>query len=701
MAWDWNAPPENCIFYDCETQSLADLKKVSLRKYVDHASTRISLAAFIYGDQKILWVLPGRTPTGIRAPEGWDLHIGDQPPADIVARIAAGMVMCAHNANFDKMIWDKCIGLDAMWTDSMPMCRSAGLPGGLEKVCKALFGATKDARGYALINMLCKAKVLGDTVLYPICTTGAWIAFAEYCCKDVELLARMYPMVYPFRESKILEVDRIVNERGIPVDAALAAKLVLLQDELVKKHGETFADLTGLEAGDARSVKKVIEWMESIGVKVPTKVDKDGKVKKTLERKELTRLLKQPDAFCDGPNDELSGAVEALKLRIEMSRATAGKALAIVRNVEPDWFVRDQVIYHGAHTGRWSGRGIQPHNFPKGIKGDVTPLCRKDVTLEEIEAFAKEIGCTPSDVIATMLRPCIASHTGNLSIADFGAIEARVIAWLCDETHAIQEFFKWDADPYSTLASEIFGRPISKKDIDERFLGKALILGCGFGMGWRKFVLYCAVQGLDLDKLGIDGKAVVKVYRERHPKIVQGWEQLHEATFRAIRGDEVVACKCRFYSEDGNMICQLPSGRRLVYRNARIEMREPAYAKMFAFACEKVETVVFDHPHGYEGFLYGGRTAENITQACARDVMADALVEVNHYPLPIVMHCHDEIVDGDDKIEELVQIMSTPPRWASDLPVFVEGFTHTRYTKNPPKGVKKVDGLNGIIKVHS
>lgn len=723
MAWTWNAAPEDCIYYDCETQSLSDLRKDGLNRYVANPSTRISIAAFIYGDRKWLWILPGRTPSGVQAPHGWDLHIGPEPPAEILALIADGKVLCAHNAEFDKRIWDKCVRIEALWTDSMPMARSAGLPGGLEKCCDALFGEKKDARGYALINMLCKAKVQGATILYPICTAQAWTAFSEYCCKDVVLLSRLYVYVYAFRDSELLRVDKIINDRGIPVDAAMAGRLCLVQEELVRKRGDQFASITELEAADARSGKKVMDWLESIGVKIP--VNAAGK--RTLERKELNRLFKHPDAFVDGPNDELSGAIEALKLRIEITRATAGKALAIVRNVDnTDWRVRGQIIFHGAHTGRWTGRGIQPHNFPKGVDIDIERMVNilQDVdfslsnTLEQFELEAirvqeearkkdPEASCTASDVMATLLRPCIAAYNpaarvveGDLSIADFGAIEARVLAWLMDDDPAIEEFWKWKADPYSVLATDIFKRPITKKDVAERFLGKALELGCGYGMGWRKFELYCLVNGLDLVKLGVDTKNVVDLYRKKHPKIVEGWGLLHDACIAAVEGKEVLACKCRFYCEDGNMIIQLPSGRRMIYRNARVEDRVPGYAKMFSFQCDPVPTFVFDHPHGYEGFLYGGRCAENITQAVARDVLRDPLIISEDRGLNPIFHCHDEIVAHDPRTEELVRIMSTNSPWNDGLPILVEGFRYYRYVKGAPKdkGVFECVGLNGEVR---
>ncbi len=686
MTWNFYARPEETIAYDCETQSLADLRKVGMRQYAADPSTRISIAGFKGLGRQTMWVLPGVTPPGIQVPEGWELHQSAEPPDWI-----AGHTLVAHNADFDKTIWDTCVKIPMSWTDSMPMARAAGLPGGLDKIGKALFGIGKHEAGHVLINMLCKARVQGGRVMYPICTAGAWTKFIDYCIQDVELLYRLFPIVFPFNEPEVISVSQTINDRGIPVDAPFAARLVLLQDELVLKRGDEFAELTDLNPADARSGKKVMEWLDSVGVKLPMK---NGKP--TLDKKELNRLFKEPEAFVDGPNDELAGAIEVLKIRMEITRATAGKALSVVKLAEADGRVRGQLLYHGAHTGRYSGRGIQPQNFVKGVKGLGDGFCRVDLTLEEVEAEAARLGVSVSDVIASLTRPIIGGFP--MTVTDFAAIEARGVAYLVDEEAELTEFRKWTGDPYVVLASQIFGRPITKADELERFVGKALILGCGYSMSWRKFVLYCAVQNVDLGAANVDAQNVVKIYRQTHPRIVNGWKQLHDAIHLALEGKETTACKCRIFKEGNDVHIQLPSGRRIVYRNARMEMLVPAYAALFGVACDPLPTFVFDHPHGYKGMLYGGRAMENVVQAMCRDILVEKLIDVEAAGLSPFLHAHDEICSETEDIDLQTAIMSRPPRWAPDFPMMVESFAHNRYTKTPPKTCQHRVGLNGEVR---
>lgn len=700
MSWNWHAKTKDIIFMDFETQSVVDIRKEGGRRYIEDPSTRISIASFMDAQRKTCWVIPGRTPTGIVVPAGWELHLDPEPPPWIYD----GRTLCAHNAGeFDKHVWDKLVGTDVPWIDSMPICRAAGLPGSLDKTSFSLFGERKDGRGYALINLLCKAKVFGGEIQYPMATAAAWSAFIEYCCRDVELLARLFPMVEQYADPDMLAVSQTVNDRGVPIDTEFAARLVTLQSMVKIYRGKEFEELTGFEATGKGSQKAIMNWLSSIGVRLP---EKNGKP--SLDKKELNRLFKEPDAFVDGPNEELSGAIAALQARMEMTRATAGKAEAALTHVSSDGRARGQVIANGAHTGRYSGKGFQPHNMPRPAKG-VNPWehCDPNLGFDQIIHIANkateiqrqtdpDAECTISDVISSLIRPMLRSHT-HFGVSDYAAVEARGVAIVCDQADAIAEFRKPDADPYIPLASRIFGRPITKADETERWIGKAAILGCGYGMSWKKFVLYCAMQKVDLEKRGVDPKRVVDMYRESHPKIAAGWKLVHEAALRAAEGQEVVACRCTFYRDQNDMHIVLPSGRHIVYRNTRIKMMVPAYAALFGFRCDPVPTVVYDHPHGYEGMLYGGKTMENIVQALCRDLLVDALVRVEAAGLNPVLHVHDEIITEGTDTGELCRLMSIPPAWCPDFPITVEGYQYPRYLKAAPKSAPHFRAIGGVL----
>lgn len=408
MSWNWQAKPEDCVYMDIETQSLCNLKQEGGRKYAVHPSTRLSMAAFIKDDRRTLWFLLDHS---CESPPGWEIHRGVTPPEWVLQH-----TFCAHNAGeFDKLVWDHCVKIEVPWIDSMPIARAAGLPGGLDKIGQILLGHGKDSRGYALINMLCVARAIGEQIVYPVCTPAAWNAFIGYCCQDVELLAEFFPMIHQYAEPEALRVHQNINDRGIPIDVDFAIRLVLLQEELKIKRAADFEQLSfdsdpfgeGVSASDIRSVKKVIAWLQRIGIQPPMKNGKPS-----LDRKELGRLFKEPEAYMD-TGEDLDGAVEALKLRVEVTRATVGKAKAALRAMGDDYRARGQHVYNGAHTGRFSGRDLQPHNFLRGAKGvDFDAMCKPDLTLEEVEAEAARLS-TPlaqinaSDIIATLLRPMI------------------------------------------------------------------------------------------------------------------------------------------------------------------------------------------------------------------------------------------------------------------------------------------------------
>ena len=217
-------------------------------------------------------------------------------------------------------------------------------------------------------------------------------------------------------------------------------------------------------------------------------------------------------------------------------------------------------------------------------------------------------------------------------------------------------------------------------------------------MSWKKFILYCAVQKVDLYSVGVNPEAVIKLYRETHPQIVSGWKKLHDACHKAAEGTDSFACRCEFTRYGKDVRVELPSRRSIVYRNARIEPRIPGYAKLFGTPADMIPTFVFDHPHGYEGYLYGGRLMENIVQAVCRDILVDRLIQVENSGLLPFLHVHDEICTESEAIQELAEIMSTPPEWAPDFPILVECFSHHRYMKSPPKSAPSCAGLNGEVR---
>jgi DNA polymerase len=271
---------------------------------------------------------------------------------------------------------------------------------------------------------------------------------------------------------------------------------------------------------------------------------------------------------------------------------------------------------------------------------------------------------------------------------------------------------------YCDLASQVFGRPIAPDDKTERQVGKHAVLGCGYGMGADRFAKQAADQGVDLKSAGITAELVVEGYRDAYPAIAgakmdgrgiswrQGgvWRDVEEAAQRTVlSGRTQQAARCCFGHDGCSLVIALPSGRRMYFRNARVEKRVPGYCKSLGIAPVWKPVIVFDDPKEGAVATYGGALVENIVQAICRDLLVAAMLTCERQGLPVVLHVHDELVlevpahDADAATQELVAIMSTPPVWAAGFPIEVDGFSAERYFKVPPPGTHAVKARNGTI----
>jgi DNA polymerase len=282
-------------------------------------------------------------------------------------------------------------------------------------------------------------------------------------------------------------------------------------------------------------------------------------------------------------------------------------------------------------------------------------------------------------------------------ISDFGAIENRVLGWLCDE-QTVLDVFRNKLDPYKDMASVIFGIPYEQVTKNQRQAGKVGVLGCGYGMGHEKLTDFAAAIGVDLTKSGVTPEQVIEAYRSRFPKIAgypdgeyEGrtirrggiWRDYETAFRAAIDGQTSVVGKCRFFPQGNNVLIQLPSGRCLCYRQCRVEERMtrfgPRMVPLYQSARGEVQT-------------YGGKLTENIDQAVSRDLLVEAMVP---FWDEVVLHVHDEIVlevpksQRDAKLEKLVRTMTIAPSWAEGLPLAADGHSAPRYTKSAWPGYPK------------
>lgn len=557
----------------------------------------------------------------------------------------------------------------------------------------------------------------------------------------------------PEFERRVFAAHTIINDRGCHVDRALVCELKNLSNESVSHAVDDIAALTagrGVELKtekDLRSRTKIFEWLDSEGVTVGTSLRKDI-IARFIEDNQRPAIEEELECAEDIDGDDfestycrnLPRVLKVLELRMQALRITAGKLDTAIATLDPYDRARGLFAYWAAHTGRWGGRRIQVQNLPRPKEGvDVWGLIRMfeetgrlpyDAVRATLPIGAKGADgkllypfLSVDDASAALLRSVLIPDDGDtLAAADLANIEARVLAWLAGETWLMEAFWS-GADPYMAMAARIFGSkerwpqfpdpkkpgeflPIKKHPY--RQVGKVVVLGCGYGLGVGKFSTYAASNGIDLESVGASPEGCIYAYRRMHPAIAgheagmydnkpyfrEGlWDKLNEASIQAACGGRARVGPVVFYHEAGAMIVELPSKRRLVYRDIKYAA-DPRCAK---FGRETLGVSYYSVKYKCRKFCYGGSLAENIVQAISRDILAHAMVLCEDVGLPIVLHVHDELGTStqEDRFPEFMRIMTTCPDWLTDFPLDAEGSCSPRYAKSAPPGVKEQVYRNG------
>lgn len=699
----FNYEPSRVVFMDLETQSACNLKTEGVRPYLHDPTTRIMSAVFKIGGDIFTWVPSGVMPVGYSPDDlpGY-FRSGPLPPDRVLNAIRNGATFVAHNAEmFDALIWEKFIPKEYQptWIDTVHLARFGGYPAGLDRLARKFGFEGKDAQGSRAMKLLCNV-IRGR---YPVGTKPLWEDMLNYNVQDVILLEKIYHNLKQLGEPDLLPVHTEINARGIAVDIRLVRQLRELWAQYQEFQKEEAAETSqgGLSPNDLQSPAKVKSWLRTIGFEVST-----------LQRQAVEQMLADPEGYFGESDDpRVAQAVAVLSARADSIRSTVGKLARAETVVDQDGRARGLTVYYGAHTGRWSGRDLQPHNFPRGNPDlNIEAILSGPMTLLDIAERAKAVGCKPGDALATLTRPILCAPPGKVfAIADYAGIEARGTAWVCREAKALTIFADLARDIYCEMAGRIYGRAVTKKDKAERQVGKVVVLGCGYGMGVNKFDAYCKLQGIDLASAGVTAEQCVQAYRNEFSAIPAGWRALDKAAKGPVYyafgvlpdrnnqpvSDRLTACRCSFYMEADALVCQLPSGRKLYYRDARIERLTPVWDRGGAL----VDTLTYESPHGYRKTLYGGLLCENVVQAICRDLLADALLQVGS----VVLHVHDEIIveadeqNGATALQNLALIMSIGSGWSAGFPIRVEGFTCPRYVKAPWSTSVKIDCINGQV----
>lgn len=666
--------PADPAFIDFETQSEAELTTV--HKYTTHPSTRV-LTCVVKVRGKTYRMGPYLTPEDV----------------GLLDRISDEHVLVAHNAPFDAAVWERVLGLPSCeWFDTLPSARAAGFPGKLDELGIIMEGRGKDPNGKRLIELLCKVK--NGRVPAP---GPAHKLLLDYNERDVDLLETVFNRVKAFGEPALVEVDRTINDRGFHVDRDRLQKLIQLHAYHKSSAEEQFARLA--PGVNPRSVPQVLAWLEKRGFKMDS-----------ISKFKYKELVEHPENFYIGEEDaeDCFGAVhEVLELRREVVRVGEGKAVAALEALDSDDRIREQLVVYGAHTGRWTGRKFQPHNLPcQAVDVRDLPAEYEAVRLRaEEESREQKRNVQIGEVLNAMMRSVVRGP--NKLVADYGAVEGRGTAWVAGEQTMLKMYGDPSTSIYLDMGEKVFKRRLSKEnDPQEYTMAKALVLGCGYGMSGAKFELTCKNRGTSTEVFNSAGMTIadaVKTYRTSYPRIPAVWKEYNDAVHAAVNGCSTEAGRCFFCMVGSDLHMQLPSGRVMVYRNARIEPRVPAYAILYNMERVTVPTVVFDFPRMFgtkqkEGFLYGSKVCENAVQAICRDLLADALVKCEQAGLNPCLHVHDEIVCEADvsRLPEFLEIMSTPPAWAAGFPVLVEGYSGPVWSKKV-KGYTKLDMMNGRV----
>lgn len=663
---------------DLETYSDVDITKAGLFKYVQSPAFEILLFGYS---------LDGSPRAVI------DLARGEKIPPEIVAFLFdPWCVNKAYNAAFEWYCLSRYFHLaeqDAVqwlrqWRCTMLQSLYCGYPASLDAAGKAL-GLPQDKQkisaGKALIKYFCVPCAPtksngGRTRNLPHHDPAKWQLFKEYNAGDVvtemEIGCRLAKFPVPEAVQEQWITDLTINFRGVAVDQALVEGALDLDAAVRKDYIQEAAELSGLS--NPNSVAQLTKWLQ----------EETGEEVADLRKDTVTDLLGK-----ELPSD---AARRMLQIRQELGKTSNKKYNALATAVCADNRVRGLLQFYGANrTGRWAGRIVQPQNLPRTyIDSELLPLARELVKNQQRDALQLVFGSVP-DTLSQLIRTAFVASSGHTLVdADFSAIEARVIAWLAGEEWVL-EVFRTHGKIYEATASQMFSIPFEsiKKGNPEysyRQKGKVATLALGYQGGTGSLISMGALRnGLTEDEL----PDIVERWRRANPAIVQFWYTVEAAAKEAINtgrcielwgGRLAFAREIDPTNELDFLTIRLPNGRKLYY------------------AKPHMSTNRFGRPSlGYWGMdqttkkwsrleTYGGKLAENITQAVARDCLAEAIERLEAAGYPVVFHIHDEVVidagSGKDNLEDVVRIMSQVPVWADGLPLNAEGWTNEFFKKD-------------------
>lgn len=646
---------ERTLFADIETYSSADLARGGVRKYTEAPDFDILLMSYAWDDEPV---------------RVWDFTADGPPPWLREALLDDTVLKVAWNISFERTCFNRYFDLytpPEQWRDAMTLAAMNGLPMSLEAAGAALrLTEQKLDTGKALINYFCKpcrpTKTNGGrTRNLPEHAPDKWQQFITYCGRDTEVERTIYKRLIHFpataTERRVEWADARINERGVMIDRQLVASAIRMDDAFKAEHMQEMQRLTGLE--NPNSLVQLKAWLVTRGL-----------TPETLDKKAVTELL----GTAIDPTTR-----RVLRLRQLLGKSSTAKYTAMEEAVCNDGRIRGLLQYYGAgRTGRWAGRRVQLQNLAQNHL-DQIDLVRDIVKHGDLEGLELIYDNVP-DVLSQLIRTALIAKDGHtFLVADYHAIEAVCIAYLAGEGWRLN-VFAGDGKIYEASYAQAFSVPKEsvKKGTPERQKGKIMELALGYGGGPSALLAFGA------DKLGLEPEQLQELvdrWRAASPKITAMWRACEKAAKAAIRcPGKAYRLKngCAYLRDRDALRLILPSGRRLSYWGAWLDEDSGSIRFMgqnqTTRKWERMET-------------WGGRLVENIVQAYARDILAEAILRLEAAGFPVVFSVHDEcIVEAPEgtRWQDMAEIMGQPVSWAPGLDKYLhaDGYETKFYRKD-------------------
>ncbi|GAB6651827.1 DNA polymerase [Streptococcus uberis] len=634
---------------DIETYSSKDIKN-GVYKYADAEDFEILLFAYSVDGGEV---------------ECLDLTKQDLP--DDIREMLFDKEVRKHafNAQFERVCLSRYLGVPtyldpSQWQCTMVLAQELGLPSSLERCANYLnLAQEKDAAGKNLIKYFsipCKPTKVngGRTRNLPEHDPEKWQMFIDYCINDVvvemAIAEKLEAIPVNEREWDYYACDQRINDRGVELDTELVESALYCKDLKMESLSKELKDITGLDNPNSRA--QLLPWLKEKGYSASalTKSDVENEIKSADG--ELKRVL---------------------ELKLQTAMSSLKKYEAMERAMCSDNRVHGLLQFYGAsRTGRWAGRVVQVQNLARNYLSDLDDARNfvKKRDIDAVEILYDSLNDTLKQLIRTAL---IAKDGAEFYVSDFSAIEARVIAWFAGEKWRL-EVFATHGKIYEASASQMFGIPIEEVDKGLRQKGKIAELALGY-QGGPGALKQMGALNMGLEEGELQG--LVDDWRRANPNIVQFWKDVQRAATKALKTRRPIKLgKLTFNYRKGFLLIKLPSGRNLAYARAKVESGD--YGDKISYEGQG------DKAYFTKQETYGGKLVENIVQATARDILAEALLRIEDAGHDVVFHVHDEaIIEGAGMtIEEVNNLMAQAPEWAEGLPLNSEGYVTKYYMKD-------------------